>query len=58
MTSTAPVVEIDQSRHGNLASAIRLVLGRLCAQTPGASASGFGAGTANSAFAPNETRSL
>jgi predicted DNA-binding ribbon-helix-helix protein len=58
-TLSALLGEISQNRRGNLSSAIRVfVFGHLCAKSPAAATNGFGAGTANTAFVPNEPPSL
>jgi predicted DNA-binding ribbon-helix-helix protein len=57
-TLSSLVAEINQSRQGNLSSAIRVfVFGLLCAQGPAAAANGHDTGTTTPAFAQNETRS-
>jgi len=58
-TLSAVVGEIDQKRHGNLSSAIRVfVFGNLC--TPAASSvrDGHGAAATNGAFERREPQSL
>jgi predicted DNA-binding ribbon-helix-helix protein len=57
-TLSAVVGEIDQSRRGNLSSAIRVfVFGNLCSQMPGAGADS-GTGLNGAAFERHESRSL
>lgn len=58
-TLSAVVGEIDQKRHGNLSSAIRVfVFGNLCAQTPGSTRDSIGAGVINGPFERREPQSL
>jgi predicted DNA-binding ribbon-helix-helix protein len=58
-TLSAVVGEIDQKRHGNLSSAIRVfVFANLCIQTPGSARDGVGAGVINGPHERREPQSL
>ena len=58
-TLSATVGEIDQKRHGNLSSAIRVfVLRNLCTQAPVSADDGVGTNVISPAFGRPEPRSL
>ncbi len=58
-TLSAVVGEIDQKRHGNLSSAIRVfVFGNLCTQLPSSPRESLGTGMINGPFERREPQSL